>query len=93
MNIFIISKRTNTKSVVLNSFCCYSLTQDRAKDNPSVSATGLRQQYYLTDVEYTNDKEVKPKRQKDRGRKHYERFHDEEFRDNEFFVEERRVRS
>lgn len=44
----------------------------------------------MTDVEYTNDKGVKPNRQNDRGRKHYERLHDDELRDNEIFVEERR---
>ncbi|CAG2194105.1 unnamed protein product [Mytilus edulis] len=66
------------------------LTLDRAKDNTSESTTGTRQQYYLHDVEYTNDKELKPKRQKDRGRRHYERFYDEELRDNEIFVGDRR---
>ena len=70
--------------------CCYSLTLDRAKDNTSESTTGTRQQYYLHDVEYTNDKELKPKRQKDRVRRHYERFYDEELRDNEIFVGDRR---
>ncbi|CAG2239189.1 HMCN [Mytilus edulis] len=66
------------------------LTLDRAKDNTSESTTGTRQQYYLHNVEYTNDKELKPKRQKDRVRRHYERFYDEELRDNEIFVGDRR---
>ncbi|XP_063420706.1 hemicentin-1-like [Mytilus trossulus] len=66
------------------------LTLNRAKDNTSESTTGTLQQYYLHDVEYTNDMELKPKRQKDRRRRHYERFYDEELRDNEICVGDRR---